>query len=452
MGLRRRELFRWGAVATVGAGAGLTASTTGAEQASAEQAGAPVAVRRSVLLRYSSDGAVRWQTSVPLDPNERGSEVMAGGGQIFLVQGGALRSFDLATGAPRWVRPLAAVTSGSPLVMDGLILVVLSAADGRDVRVSAYDQDTGRPRWTHDDGADFIVLYPVRAGLVIVQERYRTITLETATGRIQWTAPVPGHDDGGSSFAQVATSPTTVVQGGVTTTAALDASTGRRLWARALLLGSVEPVLTGSVAVLAPQDFGGAAPGGVVALDARTGAHRWTVPAADESGGVVAAGFGAVVAVTGGTVQGGRTTAVATETGRVLWSAPVPADTLGDAPTALTARGVGYVEDLWHDRAGHQRRVISLVNRRLDDGRVLYRHPIAEPIAQGLPPLLHGRYLPLILPTAGNAPPAIRLFDLATHRVRFTVVPPRWPTATPLALPDGSVVSLTADLTTGVAA
>jgi len=163
---------------------------------------------------------------------------------------------------------------------------------------------------------------------------------------------------------------------------------------------------------------------------------------------VVAAGPGVVVAVTGDTVAGGRTTAVTADTGRMLWSTPVPAAGYGDSPTAITAHSVAYVayvEDLWQHTPGHSHRSIDLVNRRLSDGRVLYRRPTAEPTPQGQPPQLRSRYLPLILTPTGRGPAALRLFDLATHRVRFTVHTPHWPTASPLAVPDGSLVSLTAD-------
>lgn len=234
-----------------------------------------------------------------------------------------------------------------------------------------------------------------------------------------------------------------IVQGGITTTAALDADTGRRLWARALPLGPVYPLLTGSVAVLTPTAFGGSGPGGVVGVDAATGAHRWTVSSTDESGSVAAAGHGVVLAVTGGTVHGGRTTAVAAESGRVLWSTPIPAAGAG-SPAAVTAHAVAYIEDLWHDTAGGSHRTISLVNRRLTDGRVLYHRPTAEPVPQD-PSRRHGRYLPLILTPGGAGPEALRLFDLATHRVRYTARTPHLPARTPLALPDGSVITVTAD-------
>lgn len=444
MSLRRRALLGWGAAATAGAAIGVTAGP-------ALAATAP-AVRRSVLLRYAPDGSLRWHTPVPLGIDERGAEVVAAGGRLFTVQGGALRCFNEASGAPVWVHPVAAVAAGTPLTVGGLVVVVLSTAGGRDARVAAYDQATGRHRWTHDDGADFITLYPLRPGLVIAQERYRTVAVDTTTGRTRWSAPVPDHDDRGQSFAQLATSASTVVQGGLTTTAALDAGTGRRLWAHALPYGAMQPVLTGPVVVLSPQRFGVPGPGGVIALDARTGAHRWTIPSRNESAAVVTTGYGVVVAVTGDTVAGGTTTAVTAATGRVLWSVPVPAAAGEGAPTAITARSVAYIEDLWHDSPGHTHRTIALVNRGLTDGRILYRRPTAEPLPQGPTPRLHSRVLPLFLAPGGRLPPQLRLFDLATHQVRYTTHSPRWPTSTPLVVPDGSLVSLTADPQIGYAA
>ena len=406
-------------------------------------------MRRSALVRVAVDGSIRWQTPVPLGPDEQGSEVVVGRGRVFLGQDGALRSFDPASGAAGWVRALGG-SAGQLLTADGLVLlVVLQGPGGGPARVEAYDQVSGARRWTHP-GGDAVTLYRVRPGLVVAQQRFATIGLDTATGRVRWTAPVPGHDDGGAAFSQLATSAPVIVQGGVTTTAALDALTGRRLWARALPQGPVYPLLTGTVAVLAPTESVGSAPGGVVAVDAATGAHRWTLPAPDQSGAVAVAGYGVVLAVTGGTVQGGRTTAVAAETGRVLWSAPTPAAG-PDSPAAITAHSVAYVEDRWHDAArGPAHRTIALVNRRLRDGRVLYRRPIAQPLPVG--PAQRSRYLPLVLTPGGTGPVSLRLFDLATHQVRYTTRVPHWPARTPLALPDGSVLTLTADLITAVGA
>ena len=399
-------------------------------------------MRRSALVRIGVDGAIRWQTPVPLGRDEQGSEVAVGGGRVFIAQDGVLRSFDPASVTPGWTRGLGGA-AGQLLTADGLVLVVVDLVSGRGpARVVAHDQRSGEHRWTHTGGDDFIVLYRVRAGLVIAQQRFATVALDTHTGRVRWTAPVPGHDDGGSSFAQLATSASVIVQGALVTTAALDAGTGRRLWARALPLGPVYPLLSGSVAVLTPTSFGGSGPGGVLAVDAATGAHRWTVRAPDESGSVAAAGHGVVLAVTGSTVTGGRTTAVTAETGRILWSAPLPAAGQG-SPAAVTAHAAAYIEDRWHDSPGGAHRTISLVNRRLSDGRVLYRRPTAEPLPTGPPQ--PNRYLPLIRTPAGIGTASLRLFDLATHRVRYTVHTPHWPVHSPRTLSDGSVLTLTAD-------
>jgi len=288
-------------------------------------------VRRSALIRIAVDGSIRWQTPVPLGPDERGSDAVTARGRVFLAQDGALRSFDVVSGAAGWAQPVAGIV-WQLLTVDGLVVVVASSPTRRQLRVSAYDQDTGRHGWTHASDADFIVAYPVRPGLVIAQQRFATVALDTATGRVRWTAPVPGHDDGGSSFTQLATSPSVVVQSGLVTTAGLDAGTGRRLWARAFALDAPSAVLTGSVAVLTSSGFGGSTPGGVLAVDARTGVPRWALRSTGQSASVVAAAAGVVVAVTGDTVAGGRTTAVVTESGRVLWAAGSPPRTARGRP------------------------------------------------------------------------------------------------------------------------
>lgn len=450
MELGRRELLVWGGVSAATTGGWVRpvgASPSAAEQV--EPAGPAPAVRRSALVRIGVDGAIRWQTPVALGPDEFGSQVAVGRGRVFLAQDGALRSYDVTSGRPAWAAPMAGIM-WQLLAVDGLVLVVGSSKLRRDLRVAAYDQDTGRHRWTHTSSADAIVLYPIRAGLVAAQQRFTTVALDTATGRVRWTAPVPGHDDGGSCFTQLATSPTVLVQGRLVTTAALDASTGRRLWQRSLAQSAPTAVLTGSVAVLTSLSVGGPTPGGVVAVDARTGAPRWGLASAEQPAAVVAAGYGVVVAVTGSTEARGRTTAVATETGRVLWSTAAPASSDSISATAITAHAVAYIEDYWRASSHHPHRSISLVNRRLSDGRVLYRRPTAQPTAQGTAPHLTGRYLPLVLHPGGRGPISVRLFDLATHQVRYTVPVPHWPTTTPPVLTDGSVITHTAELPAGM--
>lgn len=389
---------------------------------------------------------MRWHTSVPLGADDGGSAAVVTRGRVFLFQAGSLRSFDLGTGRPGWSRPFTG--DGAQLVpVDGLVLLGTSD-DTRPrprARVVAVDAVTGAHRWSYDPGVDAIQLYRVRPGLVVAQQRYTTVALDTATGRVRWRAPVADGDQQGAAFAQLAVSARTVVQGGEPTSVGLDAGTGRRLWAIRPGIGESFPFLTGSVALLAPMGSGGSEPGGVLAVDARTGRHRWTVRSADESGSVVAAGHGVVVAMTGGTVQGGRTTAVAAETGRVLWSSDLPAAGADDEPTAMTVDRVAYVEDHW-DHDAHARRHIALVCRRLRDGRVLYRQPTVEPLTQGPPVRFAGPVLPLVIDPDGRGPGRLRSFSLDRRRVDFTVRLPHFIAASPVVLGDGSLVVPTADL------
>lgn len=434
---RRKVLLLGGAAAVAGV----------APAAELTAAAAPAAPRRSALVRYAPDGSPAWTRALALGQDESAGGLVIGGGFVVVAQHRALRAFSIATGTPVWTAPYRGI-GYQLLAADGLVLLQVTNDAYSRPRIIAHDQRTGAHRWTHDPRTDFVLLYPLRPGSVIVQARDETVVLDTATGRIRWRAPTPnrGADDG--SATQIASSDSVVLQGGRSTAVALDAGTGRRLWARTPPIGPAFPYLTGSVALLTPTTGGGDQPGGVLAFDARTGAPRWTVPAADESGSVVAAGHGVVVAMTGGTVQGGRTTAVAAATGRVLWSVPIPAASADDAPTAITSQGVAYVEDLWHDGPSGQHRSINLVNRRLRDGRVLYRRPLPDVITQGEPSDLSGPYLPLLLLDREGV--RIRLFDLRRHRVAFTVRPPHFPTSTPIVLGNGSVLSLTADLQVGI--
>jgi len=97
MRFNRRDLFVWG---------GLSAVTATRRPVVAGPAAPGLPVRRSALVRVGVDGSIRWQTPVPLGPDEQGSEVVVGRGRVLLGQGGALRSFDPVSGAVGWVREL----------------------------------------------------------------------------------------------------------------------------------------------------------------------------------------------------------------------------------------------------------------------------------------------------------------------------------------------------------
>lgn len=120
MQLRRRTLIGWAGLSAAGA-------ATGPFAAGPAAAGLPV--RRSALVRVGVDGSIRWQTPVPLGPDEQGSDAVTARGRVFLAQDGTLRSYDVTSGAAGWARTLGG-TAVQLLTVDGLVLVVVSSGPG----------------------------------------------------------------------------------------------------------------------------------------------------------------------------------------------------------------------------------------------------------------------------------------------------------------------------------
>ena len=94
------------------------------------------------------DPARFWESNGGAGP--RGTPTLAGGRVYTLGGTGLVNALDAATGAPAWSRDAAADTgaktpmwgfSGSPLVIDDLVIVAASGA------LVAYEKASGRPRW-----------------------------------------------------------------------------------------------------------------------------------------------------------------------------------------------------------------------------------------------------------------------------------------------------------------
>jgi outer membrane protein assembly factor BamB len=94
------------------------------------------------------DAARFWESNGGAGP--RGTPTLAGGRVYSLGGTGLVNALDAATGAVVWVRDAAADTkaktptwgfSGSPLVIDDLVVVAASGA------LAAYDKTSGQPRW-----------------------------------------------------------------------------------------------------------------------------------------------------------------------------------------------------------------------------------------------------------------------------------------------------------------
>jgi hypothetical protein len=94
------------------------------------------------------DRARFWESNGGAGP--RGTPTLSGGRVYALGATGIVNALDAATGARAWSRNAAADTgakvpgwgfSGSPVVVDGVVIVAVSGA------LAAYDAGTGTPRW-----------------------------------------------------------------------------------------------------------------------------------------------------------------------------------------------------------------------------------------------------------------------------------------------------------------
>jgi outer membrane protein assembly factor BamB len=144
-----------------------------------------------LLVVDAADGAVLWTVThpgeIPVAARGDGTTVVAGWHDDA---GATLRAFDLATGAPRWERPLGPV-AGSPLVAGSTVVVVhgegihSAAARGIDLATGAERWQTPLPGWW--DGA----LEPAGdrtdpATVYLLDGMGSVVALDPGTGAIRW--------------------------------------------------------------------------------------------------------------------------------------------------------------------------------------------------------------------------------------------------------------------------
>ena len=268
-----------------------------------------------------------------------------------------------------WRAQVAASTDEPVLITaGGLVYAGSSAAANGDARTYAISAATGRLAWRTSGSAgprpyaaspDAVFGFAVtRGGATDV------VATSAASGHTLWT-----HDAGpllnnakvgwltyGGGLAYVAAGTTENNTAGQPTVRALDARTGRRVWASTLGTGPQEPTLAAGVLYTPDDPSGLASSGRVVALHASTGARRWT--------SALVPGAPGLMVVTGGVVCGTALTATAgasifgldSGTGRRLWQRKFGALTVGatDGMVFLAPLSVGAPATLsaWHARTG----------------------------------------------------------------------------------------------------
>jgi outer membrane protein assembly factor BamB len=269
-------------LALIGTGAGLALialTAAGASLLRRETPGPPPEVAPPVPPTAS----VRWTAQ----GSERVDALVAAEGRVFIGTGRGVRAIDTATHADSWgydvTSPVDNPLGDDPSTLSaGGGLLFYSVLD----TVHAFDAATGRSRWTRGitGGDAYSSLLGVRAtwsdGTVYATYARKVFAHDPDTGEIRWEFEVV--DEPEATGGRISAGSPQAVGGRCFVTAgagveAIDVATGRRLWRYPTgKVNSSELVVAGDVVVVASFLIG------VTALDAETGAVRWTVPLTDK--------------------------------------------------------------------------------------------------------------------------------------------------------------------------
>ena len=237
----------------------------------------------SVVQATSNAGAPLWRTDLTAE-FDRGGGVSGGGlavegGRVYAATAyGELVALDGASGNVVWRQRLDAPVTGAPTVAGGTVFV-----SGRDGSGWAVAADNGRVRWTvpgavGTTGVIGSAAPSVGEQLVLFPFANGSITAALKVSGLQvWQAPVTGQRVGRGFAGLTDITGDAVILGDVTyvgtaagRTAALDTSSGQRLWT--VVEGAVNPplVVGGSVFLVNDENR-------LVRLDAATGEVIWAV-------------------------------------------------------------------------------------------------------------------------------------------------------------------------------
>jgi outer membrane protein assembly factor BamB len=246
------------------------------------------------------------------------------------------RAANAGTVTLLWHRQAGSGANMNIVAADGMVYASSSFQSDGDAEIYAIEAATGRPTWQARG------LYPAAAGsgavfgFDITGNTTSVVALSVATGRTAWrysAGPFLEYTQASwmacSGEMVYVASGTTRLAAGLPTVRALDARTGRSVWAASLSSTAQYPALAGGVLY-------GCSAGRVVALHGTTGSQLWEsahiggdMSALETADGVV---FGNTVDTSTGTMS---LFALDGTTGRQLWH--------GDDGWTLTASADGIV-------------------------------------------------------------------------------------------------------------
>jgi outer membrane protein assembly factor BamB len=250
-----------------------------------------------------------------------------------------LAALDALTGSPAWQVELGAPVSSSPVVTGGLVVFGTSdAASGEGGFLLALDAASGEERWRvgFEDGAD---ASPAFADGVIFAgvDGGSLHAISVETGEERWSHPFPGDVDSSPIVADGVVYVGS--QGAPGIVAALNASTGEQRWSV-----EVPKPVVGPPALHGGTIYIGCTDGFLYALDAQSGAERWTF----ESGEFFPSEFGdAAPAIAGGVLYLGDRTGtmygIDAETGTEVFRTKIDTAPDGLESTPAVVDGTVYV-------------------------------------------------------------------------------------------------------------
>ena len=220
-----------------------------------------------------------------------------------------LYALDANSGAQLWYQPKGKQSTSSPAVANGMVFI-----GDLDNNLYAFDARTGAPAWKFTTGNTVWGSPTVANGVVyITSSDGTTHALDAASGTQLWAHGGGGLFVSGTPAVAGSTVYTTSDSGGVGLYA-LDAQTGALRWS--LNQNSMQ---TGSPAVANSIVYAGMDDGSLYALAAGTGAIRWTSPFLGRSMRGVAVGNGLVYV---GATDGNNNPAlygINASTGAIVW-------------------------------------------------------------------------------------------------------------------------------------